>query len=239
MKLAILAVVLQALAFTPVTEAYKVTANGGVNCRSGPGTSYPVKRSYAKGADVTISCQTTGTNVEGNNIWDKTQHGCYVADKYIRTGIDGFVTKKCGSSSGGGNSGSSKGKIPGPRKDDYPYKSSCGGVDPWNYFRCQCTSFVAWRINERHGKKFHNRYKGQAWGNANQWDEAARKSGVKVNNTPKPGCIAQTNAGRYGHVAYVSAVNGDKVTIEEYNYARRERYGTRVVNKSAFQYIHI
>lgn len=238
MKVAVFAALLQALAFSSVADAYKVTANGGVNCRSGPGASHSIKKFYAKGTDVKITCQTEGDNVEGNSIWDKTSDGCYVADKYIKTGKDGYVTTKCPSSGGGGGGGSG-GKVPGPRKDDYPYKSSCGGVDPWNYYKCQCTSFVAFRVNKRNGKKFTNRYKGQAWGNANQWDDAAKRSGVKVDKNPKPGCIAQTNAGRYGHVAYVSAVNGNKVTIEEYNYAGKERYGTRVVDKSAFNYIHV
>lgn len=104
MKFAIVAALLPFLA--PAVSAYKVTATS-LNCRSGPGTNYAVKRTYKKGNDVTISCQTTGTNVEGNNIWDKTQHGCYVADKYVRTGKDGFVTKKCSSSGGGGGGGKS------------------------------------------------------------------------------------------------------------------------------------
>nr|WJZ50381.1 GH24 muramidase [Chaetomium sp. ZY287] len=98
MKFAIIAAVVPFLA---PASAYKISGSS-VNCRSGPGTNYPVKKTYANGDEVTISCQTTGTNVEGNNIWDKTQHGCYVADKYVKTGKDGFVTKKCGSSGGGG-----------------------------------------------------------------------------------------------------------------------------------------
>ncbi|KAJ2843408.1 hypothetical protein J3B02_005275, partial [Coemansia erecta] len=48
-----------------------------VNCRSGPGTSYGVKRTYKKGQNVSITCQQPGTSVNGNNIWDKTSDGCY------------------------------------------------------------------------------------------------------------------------------------------------------------------
>ncbi|KAL2197069.1 hypothetical protein P885DRAFT_36082 [Corynascus similis CBS 632.67] len=234
MKLAVFAALFEAVAFS-VTSAYPVTANGGLTCRSGPGTSYAAKKTYPKGYDIKISCQTSGTSVNGNNIWDKTQDGCYVADYYVKTGVNGYVTKKCGSSGGGGGGGS----VPGPAKNDYPYKSSCGGVDPWNYYKCQCTSFVAWRINKRLGIKFHNQYKGTNWGNANTWDDAAKRTGVKVNKTPKPGAVAQSNAGKYGHVAWVTAVNGNKVTIEEYNWAKREGYGKRTVDKSAFNYIHL
>ncbi|KAK3984619.1 hypothetical protein QBC44DRAFT_276887 [Cladorrhinum sp. PSN332] len=225
------AFLLQAAAVSLV-GAYPITGST-VNCRSGPGTSYAVKKTYAKGADVKITCQTTGTSVSGNNIWDKTSDGCYVADYYVKTGTDGYVTTKCSSSS------PSKPDVPGPVKDDYPYKTSCGGTDPWRYFKCQCTSFVAWRINERLGVKFTNSYKGAAWGNADSWDEAAKKSGVTINNTPKPGAIAQTSGGRAGHVAWVTAVNGDKVTIEEYNWNTVEGYGKRTVSKGSFKYIHI
>ncbi|KAK3293583.1 uncharacterized protein B0H64DRAFT_419290 [Chaetomium fimeti] len=232
MKFVLFAAVFEAVAVS-FAAAYPITGSV-VNCRSGPGTGYSVKKSYKKGADVKISCQTSGTSVNGNNIWDKTQDGCYVADYYVKTGTNGYVTKKCSGGGGGGG-----GSVPGPVKNDYPYKSSCGGVDPWNYYKCQCTSFVAWRVNKRLGIKFHNQYKGTNWGNANTWDDAARRTGVKVNNTPKPGCIAQSNAGGYGHVAWVTAVNGNKVTIEEYNWAKREGYGKRTVSKGSFNYIHL
>ncbi|KAL2167249.1 hypothetical protein VTG60DRAFT_1477 [Thermothelomyces hinnuleus] len=100
MKFYILAALASILA---PAAAYPVTADGGLMCRSGPGTSYAVKKTYKKGFDIKISCQTTGTSVNGNNIWDKTQDGCYVADYYVKTGKNGFVTTKCGSSSGGGS----------------------------------------------------------------------------------------------------------------------------------------
>ncbi|KFY13112.1 hypothetical protein V492_03489 [Pseudogymnoascus sp. VKM F-4246] len=210
--------------------AFPVTA--AVNCRSGPGTSFGVKKSYAKGHAVTISCQTGGTSVQGNSIWDKTSDGCYVADYYVKTGSNGYVKPKC-------TKVPSKPKLPGPIVDDYKYKGKCSGTDAWSYYRCQCTSFVAWRINERLGIKFHNQYKGTNWGNANTWDEAARRTGVKVDNKPVPGCIAQSNAGGYGHVAWVTKVTSKSVTIEEYNYNKKEGYGTRTVPKGNFNYIHV
>lgn len=274
MKAAVFAVLFQAVAVT-VTYAYPISGDS-VNCRSGPGTSYAVKKTYAKGSDVKVSCQTTGTDVNGNNLWDKTQDGCYVADFYVKTGTDGYVAPKC--STGGDGDGSGSG-IPGPVTNDYPYKGSCGGVDPWNYYKCrtfpllprplqalhppthpekstttlprhpnqltisffptECTSFVAWRINKRLGVKFHNQYKGVNWGNANTWDDAARRTGVIVNSKPVPGCVAQTNAGTYGHVAWVTAVGDNTVTVEEYNHGGREAYGKRTVPKGDFNYIHV
>ncbi|KAJ2614272.1 hypothetical protein EV177_002132, partial [Coemansia sp. RSA 1804] len=177
----------------------------------------------------------------GNTLWDKTTHGCYVADYYLYTGSNGYVAKKCGSSSGGGGGSSSGGgssKIPGPMKNDYPYSGKCSGIDPWRYYKCQCTSFVAWRINSRLGVKFHNYYKGPNWGNANSWSGAARKTGVPINSKPVPGAVAQTTAGRYGHVAWVAKVSGSQVTIEEYNWVKN-KYSTRTVSKSTFNYIHL
>ncbi|KAH0489858.1 hypothetical protein TgHK011_001351 [Trichoderma gracile] len=93
------------VSLTSLVSAYPITGDV-VNCRTGPGTSYAIKTSYKKSHDISISCQTTGTSVNGNNIWDKTADGCYVADYYVKTGSSGFVTKKCSASSGGGGSSS-------------------------------------------------------------------------------------------------------------------------------------
>ncbi|KAM7201127.1 hypothetical protein V8F33_003539 [Rhypophila sp. PSN 637] len=152
-----------------LVSAYPIKADS-VNCRSGPAKSFAVKQTYAKGKDISITCQTTGTSVKGNNIWDKTPDNCYVADYYVKTGKDGFITKKCEEASSTPKPSQPK-KLPGPIKNDYPYKSSCSankGIDPWNYLRCSCTSFVAWRVNKRLGIKFHNKWRGADWGNANE-----------------------------------------------------------------------
>ncbi|KAK5993059.1 hypothetical protein PT974_06487 [Cladobotryum mycophilum] len=233
----LLSTTIYTLALATFVSAYPITGET-VNCRSGPGTSFDVKKSYKKDQDISVTCQTEGTSVNGNSIWDKTPDGCYVADYYVKTGSSGYVKEKCSGAPAPPSSGG--GAIPGPATNDYPYKGKCGGVDPWNYYKCQCTSFVAWRINERLNIKFTNQYKGTNWGNANTWDEAARKTGVKINSTPVPGSIAQSNAGSAGHVAWVTKVSGDSVTVEEYNYATKEGYGTRTVSKGTFSnYIHV
>ncbi|KAJ2851891.1 hypothetical protein IWW36_000664 [Coemansia brasiliensis] len=246
-------------------EIYKATA---VNCRSGPGTNYEVIKTYTTEDDISLKCQASGEVIKGNTLWDKTTDGCYISDYYLHTGSNGYVAKKCkcpapppssnddgndddssnqdngndnsdqdNDNDGGSDNGDSK--VPGPVTDDYPYKSDCDGVDKWNYYKCQCTSFAAWRINERLGVKFHNYYKGPNWGNANTWDDAAKETGVPINGKPVPGCIAQTDAGKYGHVAWVTKVSGSTVTVEEYNWATKEGYGTRTVPKNTFKYIHI
>nr|WJZ50374.1 GH184 muramidase [Trichocladium asperum] len=102
MQLSLIALTLAAA--VPIVSAYPVKET--LNCRSGPGTSYKVVKTYKQGADVKITCQTTGPTIKGSNIWDKTQDGCYVADYYIKTGSSGYVAAKCGASGGdGGGSG--------------------------------------------------------------------------------------------------------------------------------------
>ncbi|MEV0611199.1 FG-GAP-like repeat-containing protein [Polymorphospora rubra] len=127
----------------------------------------------------------------------------------------------------------------GPVVDDYPYRGQSSGVDPWNYYKGQCTSFVAWRLNDRLGIDFTNRYKGQHFSNANTWDDAARRAGLTVSGTPRAGAVAQTDAGSFGHVAWVARVNSNgTVLIEEYNWATPSGYGTRTVPASSFRYIY-
>ncbi|KAJ5774756.1 hypothetical protein N7457_009652 [Penicillium paradoxum] len=130
--ISLIALSLSAAITTVSAASYPITGST-VNCRSGPGTSYSGVRTYKKGHKVTISCQTTGTSVSGNNIWDKTSDGCYVADYYVKTGTNGYVTKKCsssGGSGGGGSSGSKAGKAiisAAQKKKGLPYVWGGGG----------------------------------------------------------------------------------------------------------------
>ncbi|KAG5781963.1 hypothetical protein H9Q73_004394 [Fusarium xylarioides] len=70
------------------STAFLIT-DEGVRCRSGPTISHAIQRQFAKGTDVSITCQTEGTNIEGNALWDKTTFGCYVSDYYVATGSSG------------------------------------------------------------------------------------------------------------------------------------------------------
>lgn len=129
--------------------------------------------------------------------------------------------------------------------DDYPAYLKAAAldalVDPWNFYNRECTSFVAWRLNNANRVAFTNQYKGVArWGNAKEWGAVAQRVGIPVNNTPARGAVAWSSAGTYGHVAWVAAVHGDgTITIEEYNYNWDGKYHTRRVNASSFKYIHI
>ncbi|WP_373729802.1 RICIN domain-containing protein [Bacteroides heparinolyticus] len=127
--------------------------------------------------------------------------------------------------------------------DDYPdeYRNfRLDQADKWNFCARNCTSFAAWCLNSRNGVKFHNYFGGVHWGHAKNWKYAAQKLGYGVDKNPRVGDIAYWGAGKYGHVAYVTAVNGDSVTVEEYNFKVTGGYGTRTLNKSAFDaFLHI
>jgi surface antigen len=127
-----------------------------------------------------------------------------------------------------------------PGRDDYPSQLRNAGrdakVDPWLFYNRECTSFVAWRLNNDAGIDFHNWYDGHHWGDAAIWKKAAVDSDVPVDDTPRVGAIAWWAAGSAGssrgHVAWVMDVNRNSITIEEYNYLQAGRYDTRTIAKT-------
>lgn len=105
--------------------------------------------------------------------------------------------------------------------------------DPWGYDVRNCTSFVAWKIASVHNKAVSN------WGDAKNWDSSAKKYGYEVSQMPAIGSIAVWDSGRYGHVAYVSAVNLDgSVNVEQYNKSGSGEF-SRQSRVRADHYIHV
>ncbi|KNB20225.1 hypothetical protein FOXG_17307 [Fusarium oxysporum f. sp. lycopersici 4287] len=139
----------------PMVSAYPITGNN-VNCREGPSTGYEVVKTYHKGDDVKLTCQTSGEGVLGNSLWDKTSDGCYVADYYVKTGTSGMVTKDCGHGGGSGSS-SLNGKI--SRREiisraqywvsrHVPYSMSATYPDPeGTRYRTDCSGFVTMALH--------------------------------------------------------------------------------------------
>jgi surface antigen len=112
--------------------------------------------------------------------------------------------------------------------------------DAWGFVLRNCTSFVAWRLQERNRMEgFSNSFGGEHWGNAENWDDVARRLGYRVDHVPAIGAVAQSDAGRVGHVAWVSAIGPGTVTIEEYNHAVPGGYGSRTVPVGEFRYLHL
>ncbi len=110
------------------------------------------------------------------------------------------------------------GECPSPAGGRY----STADIDAWRFYKCECTSYAADKVNER-GIPFNNSYKGVHWGNASNWKNAALAAGVIVTTTPRAGDVAWWS----GHVAYVDSVNADgTVNVSEYNWSPYN-YGTR------------
>ena len=112
--------------------------------------------------------------------------------------------------------------------------------DQWGFVLRNCTSFVAWRLQERNRMAgFANDFRGAHWGDATNWDDVARELGYRVDSVPAIGAVAQTDAGRVGHVAWVSAIGPGTVTVEEYNHALPGGYGSRTLPVGTFRYLHL
>lgn len=79
---------------------------------------------------------------------------------------------------------------------------------------------------------------GQYWGNANTWDDTARREGYTVNHIPAVGAIFQTDDGQWGHVAYVIKVDPKtgEWTISEMNAPTLNVVSQRTFSKESAGY---
>ncbi|HET6622739.1 MAG TPA: CHAP domain-containing protein [Candidatus Saccharimonadales bacterium] len=108
-------------------------------------------------------------------------------------------------------------------------------VDDWGMFNRECVSYTAFRVAAS-GR--HMPYWGGS-GNANQWDDNARASGIPVSGTPRAGDVAISNAGYYGHAMYVESVNGDgTINISQYNVDFTGTYSTARIGTGGLVFIH-
>ncbi len=137
--------------------------------------------------------------------------------------------------------------------DDYPIKYKLLPYfpivwDEWNFAHRQCTSFVAWRLQQVNKVPFSNSSLGvPRWGNAGEWGDSARRAGIRVDTTPAVGAVAYSSpyhagASPFGHVAWVAQILDDgRIVVEEYNYGSPAgHYHARIVPKETFTgYIHI
>jgi uncharacterized protein YraI len=76
-----------------VARTYKVTGTTSLNARSGPGSSYPVVRTYTSGSSLSVVCQTSGQKVRTTSVWNRLTNGAWVSDYYVSTpSSTGFTT---------------------------------------------------------------------------------------------------------------------------------------------------
>ncbi len=69
------------------------------------------------------------------------------------------------------------------------------------------------------GAKVLAPWAGNFWGNGGQWAASAAADGFRTGSQPQVGAIACWNDGGYGHVAVVYQVSGNKIAVQESNYA--------------------
>lgn len=78
------------------------TDGAGLNVRTSPSPSGAVRANLPENTYVSVSCQTSGTTVNGTAVWDYLPaYGGYASDAYLWTGYDGFHPQlpRCGPTS--------------------------------------------------------------------------------------------------------------------------------------------
>lgn len=118
--------------------------------------------------------------------------------------------------------------------DDYPYRNAgfsmqlgpCSNFDSypdspdeWGYCTRQCVSYAAWAV-KRSGRAAPIQY-----GNAKDWVLSAPSAWV--HRDPKPGDVAISTGGTWGHAMYVERVDGDRIYVSQYNSQLTGQYSTQ------------
>lgn len=120
---------------------------------------------------------------------------------------------------------------------DYPSKWATPNIDTaidsWGMSNRESTSYTAWKVNEAFGNMPNN------WGNATNWPQEAQATGFTVSTTPKIHSVAIDYANAHGAAAtgfsaWVEAVNGNQVTVSEYNWGNTGDYDVKTVPASSF-----
>lgn len=107
--------------------------------------------------------------------------------------------------------------------------------DPWGMDERQCVSYTAWAVSAS-GR--HMPYWG-GYGNANQWPGDARAAGIPIDGNPRPGDVAISMSGTYGHAMYVDSVNSDgSLNISQYNANWDGAYSTKTIYPGSLLFIH-
>lgn len=107
-------------------------------------------------------------------------------------------------------------------------------VDSWGMYNRECVSYTAFRVAS--SGRYMPYWGGR--GNAKQWPGNASAAGIPVDGNPRVGDVAITMAGPYGHAMYVEAVNGNSITVSQYNFGNNGEYSTMTISASGLYFIH-
>jgi surface antigen len=197
------------------TNLYLTLGDPSVHERSGPSSSDSVVGSLPFHSSISIACQTTGSDINGSDIWDRLSGGQYVSDYFVNTpNVNAWSPPltQCP-----GPQPPSQGTVPPPAPHGAMGRTT-------NHNEGQYGECTMWAIEEFHlftgvYPDFTSRYNN---GNAMYWATNAALDGWTVTSSPTANAIAvfppgANGAFSVGHVAWVTAVANGKITISEMN----------------------
>jgi len=173
----------------------------------------------------------------------------------VQTSANGCNASSSGSS--GGGPATAAGDTYPARNESYCHSDACYAEQAADRvasgYRGECVDWAGWKLIEDTGT--YGSYIPIVMGDAKDWGAAASAHGIAVDMNPRPGdavfwAAGQGGSGSSGHIATVSAVLGNSVVIEEYNFATvigggdspatgGGRYHTRtILANTASGYIH-
>lgn len=104
-------------------------------------------------------------------------------------------------------------------------------VDPWGMYSRECVSYAAFKVASTYGWPS---YWTRGGNNAKNWLSKAKNYGIPTGSTPRAGSVAVMTSGYYGHVAWVEEVNGNRITISQYNADMQGTYSRVTTSASSF-----
>lgn len=110
-------------------------------------------------------------------------------------------------------------------------------IDSWGMYNRECVSYTAFKVAA--SGRYMPYWGGR--GNANQWPANARAAGIPMDygSGARPGDVAISTAGAFGHAMYVESVSGGTINVSQYNAALDGRYSTRSgLSQSGLYFIH-
>lgn len=122
------------------------------------------------------------------------------------------------------------------RAGSWTHGGSCyygDDIDPWGLCYRQCVSYVAWKVYKTKG------YMPYGYGDAKNWDEAARADNIPVDSNPTVGSVAVSNYGTWGHVMFVDSINSNgTLNISQYNISLTGTYSEATISPNGLVFIH-
>jgi surface antigen/peptidoglycan hydrolase CwlO-like protein len=148
-------------------------------------------------------------------------------------------------SNGGGKvdaSGSCGGGYPATATNSYGSHWGCdysldNTIDNFGMYNRECVSYTAWKVYQTYG---YMPYWGGK-GNANEWPANARAAGIPTGSTPKVGSVAIYMGGSgdpYGHAMWVVGVDGNMITVDQYNLYYDGNYYQTTISAAGLTYIY-